>query len=418
MYTEKLQKVYKSDKFPLLIYTAIYAIIHILMTKSIDDLFFTTACNNTNIFNFLIGRYQTWTSRIIIEGILVICCQFLPMFIWKIINIGMFYLLANSISELVIVNNKRKFNTIMCILLLAIPIDIFKEAGWMATMNNYLWVAATGIYSLTLLKKIIKDEKISTIKLITYILALIYASNQEQMAGVLFIIYSIGIVYLIKNKKHKSIIYINYAIIILQLVIALTCPGNMNRKVQEEANWYPGFSGTPITTKMMDGIVSMMDYTIESGRVVFFALILLIGFATWQKQKNKFLKLIGICPLILVIITKYALRILSQPWYFELIQNSNLYVLAKMLAYVGILILVGLGICIIFKENKTKMILASLIYFTGFVSRFVMALSPTIYASGERTSIFWYIAIVMLNILIIQEIYIKKEKENGKIQKN
>lgn len=59
MLKNKIKKLYKSDNFPILIYTAIYAIIHIFMKKSIDDVFFTNACNNTNIFNFLVERYQT-----------------------------------------------------------------------------------------------------------------------------------------------------------------------------------------------------------------------------------------------------------------------------------------------------------------------------------------------------------------------
>lgn len=414
MYKERISKIYKSDKFPLFMYTAFYAIIHILMVKSIDDIFFSTACKNTNLFAFLLQRYQTWTSRIIIEGTLVIFCQFLPMFIWKIINIGMYYLLVYSVSELFITKEKRKFNAIMCIFMLAIPVDIFKEAGWMATMNNYLWVAATGLYSIVLLKKLINDEDISCIQKIFYILANIYASNQEQMAGILFIINSvIGICYIIRNKKIKPIIFINYAIIIVQLILPLTCPGNMNRKIQEEANWYPGFSELPITSKIAEGILSMMDYVVDSGRIIFFALILLIAYVIWKKYKNKFYKIIGCSPLILVIIFKYAVRILNEPAHIELIQNSKIYIIAKFVTYITILILIGLGISIIFKEDKKKMLITNLIYFTGFISRFIMAFSPTIYASGERTALFWYIAIVITIIIIIQET--NKEVKNGKI---
>lgn len=414
---QNLKKIYKSDKFPFLIYIMIFAIINILMKKSIDDIFFSSACTDINLIEYLSQRYQLWTSRVIIECILVIFCQYLPMFIWKIVNIGMLYLLAYSISELLVNTEKRKFNIIICIFLSTIPIDIFKEAGWMATMNNYLWVAATGIYSITIFKKIINKENINLWQKISYILTTIYASNQEQMAGILFIVYTIiGIVHIIKEKKCKPIIIINYTIIILQLILVLICPGNENRKIQEEAKWYPEFSDVSITTKMSESILSMMDYVVESGRVIFFALILLIAYAILKKQKNNIYKVIGTMPLLLVIILKYSMRILNEPAHIEIIQNSRIYVIAKLLAYISILILICIGLWIIFKDDKRKLLIINLIYFTGFISRFVMAFSPTIYASGERTSIFWYISFVMIIILIIQKLDSKKEIiENGKI---
>lgn len=128
---EKIKKIYKSDNFPFFIYIVFIAIIHIFMTKESDDIFFSTICSNSNIslFEFLRQRYILWTSRIIIEGVLVTFCQFLPMIIWKVVNIGMFYLLIHSISEIFVDKEKRKYNALICIVLLAIPFDIFKEAG-------------------------------------------------------------------------------------------------------------------------------------------------------------------------------------------------------------------------------------------------------------------------------------------------
>lgn len=416
---EKIKKIYKSDNFPLFIYIVFIAIIHIFMTKESDDIFFSTICSNSNIslFEFLRQRYILWTSRIIIEGVLVTFCQFLPMIIWKVVNIGMFYLLIHSISEIFVDKEKRKYNALICIVLLAIPFDIFKEAGWMATMNNYLWVGAIGLYSISVFKKFMKNEKVSIWQKIFFVLATIYASNQEQMAGILFIIYTvIGGLYIIKNKKCNPIIIINYIIIILQMLLVFICPGNLNRKISEETTWFPGFSDLSIIEKGKIGIITMMDYCIDSGRVVFFALIILIAYIIWKKYQNNFYRLIGCAPLILVIMFKYAMRILNEPEHIYLIQNSNLFNWAKCAYYVVILGLIGIELFIIFKDDKNKLITAILVYFVGFISRFIIALSPTIYASGERTALFWYISILVLIILNIQQINKEKEKvKNGKI---
>ena len=73
-------KIYKSDKFPLIVFTIILALIHILMQKHGDDITFSSMCNNTNFLNCIILRYQEWTSRIIIEGILIIFANYLILF--------------------------------------------------------------------------------------------------------------------------------------------------------------------------------------------------------------------------------------------------------------------------------------------------------------------------------------------------
>ena len=153
----KIKKICKSDKFPIYIYVLIVAIVHIIMTKQGDDLWFSTCCENTSFVNYIINRYQTWSSRIIIETSFVLFCEYLPMWVWKIINIAMYYLLSYSISELFIEEDKRKYNTIMCLLLILIPLNILKSAGWITTMNCYLWVSATALYSLISIKKI-KDN--------------------------------------------------------------------------------------------------------------------------------------------------------------------------------------------------------------------------------------------------------------------
>ena len=70
------------------------------------------------------------------------------------------------------------------------------------------------------------------------------------------------------------------------------------------------------------------------------------------------------------------------------------------------IILIAFSLYFIFKDKKDmkKTYLALLIFFTGFISRYVMAFSPTVYASGERTSLFWYISICMLIVSIYNEL--------------
>ena len=155
MIKEYIKKIYKSDKFPFLILIMIYTFLSFFMEKSGDDVWFAIVNENKNLFTFITERYNTWSSRVIIETILVIFAKYLPVSVWKISNLGIFYLLVYSISKLLIIHkneNIKIINTYISILIFLIPFSLYFEAGWIATSTNYLWVASTGLYTILLLK--------------------------------------------------------------------------------------------------------------------------------------------------------------------------------------------------------------------------------------------------------------------------
>lgn len=402
MNVENLKKIFKKEKVPILIFMLAIAILHIFIQKENDDLYFSTVCENMGLFEFLGQRYNIWTSRIIVEGVLVIFCNFLPIEIWKIANIGMYGLLIYSVSKLFVTENKQKLNWILVISIALVPITILKEAGWMATMNNYLWVAATGLYAMIPIKKLLNNEKINVFRAISFVISAIYASNQEQMAGILVLVYTFFLIYIIKNKKQKPILFIIYAIILLNLILIMICPGNANRKIQEEETWYPEYSETSLSIKLSQGLTSMMDYVIGSGRILFYGFIALITYTMWRSSKDIKYRLLGMSPIILVVIFDEVTRNLKEP---NMIFKTCIYAL----------ILISIGICLYNilckkKEKDMKNFTPLLIYIVGILSRYVMAFSPTIYASGERTSFFWYISISILIILLFRDKIFKFKK--------
>lgn len=400
MIKENIKKFIKLKEIPFIVLILIYTLPSLFLNKSGDDVWFAIINEEKSLFTFIFERYQIWTSRIIIETILVLFAKYLPIFIYKICNLGMFYLLVYSISKLISTNkseNMRETNIYISIFIFLIPFSLYFEAGWIATSTNYLWVAATGIYSILLLKRIICNEKTSTFQKIIHFLCLIYACNQEQMAGILFIIYSIGIIYLIKNKKIKLNVIITYLIIICSIIFILTCPGNAIRKQKEEETWYNGFSELSLIEKAINGINSMMDYTVKDGRVIFYIFEVLLWFNIYLRANKNIPKIIGIIPLVLTIFFKYFCRIFED----ELI-NSYLLQIGSFIVYCLILIFIEISILILFDKNKQKQFLASLIYFCGFISRFIMMFSPTVFESGERTSLFFYISLIILNIIFIK----------------
>ena len=143
----------------------------------------------------------------------------------------------------------------------------------------------------------------------------------------------------------------------------------------------------------------MMDYTVKDGRVIFYIFEVLLWFNIYLRANKNIPKIIGIIPLVLTIFFKYFCRIFED----ELI-NSYLLQIGSFIVYCLILIFIEISILILFDKNKQKQFLASLIYFCGFISRFIMMFSPTVFASGERTSLFFYISLIILNIIFIKMI--------------
>lgn len=413
MLTDTIKKIYKSDKFPFLLYIIAIILPTLIMQKTgADDIFYSNVCADGNLFGYLAEVYQTWSSRLVITGSLVIFCGFLPMFVWKIVNIGMYCLLIYSISKLIKVKNQRKMNFILVGSLLCIPLAILAEAGWIATINNYLWVAATGLYAMIPLRKIIDHEKINIFQAISYILAMIYATNQEQMAGILFIVYGcFTVMFIKKNKKIKPILAIMNVITIASLVFILTCPGNATRKAQEELTWYPGYSDLSLVDKLEIGLTSMMDYCVLDERLIFYVFLVVVGLGLFKKAKNNKYKILAFSPLAIEIAFKYSNKFFNDIDWIN-IMETQLYEMFKVATYIAILALAGICIYFIFKEkdNIQKSLIALLIYFLGIISRYVMAFSPTVYASQERTSLFLYISLCILIVCISNEIDVKKEK--------
>ena len=418
MFFNKLKKIYKSNTFPFLVYIFLMICFHFLMQKTgTDDIFFSNACNNTSLWEYLLNRYQNWTSRLVIEAGEVISCGFLPLFIWKFIDIGMYILLLYSISKLIITENKRKMNFILVGSLLCIPIFILAEAGWVSTINNYIWTSATGLYAMIPLRKIYNNEKISIFQAITYILAIIYASNHEQMAGILFIVYACFTFIYVRNKKIKPIIWILDAIIILSLISILLCPGNVIRKAQEIANCYPEYANFGILEKLQIGLTSMMDYCLLQERLLFVIFIFVITLALWKNANNLKSKIFAITPIGICIVFKYCNTFLSKVDFIDL-EHSKIYLYFKVIVYLAIIVLLAISLYRIFKNDIKERFLSILIFFTGVISRYIMAFSPTVYASGERTSIFFYISMCMIIVYICNNLFKRKEEKNEQIQEN
>lgn len=429
---EMIKKIINSNNLPFLIFFIILIILHIKIEAfNGDDIFFKNALTEeNNLIEFLTTRYNSWSSRLIIETVLVTLAKF-ELVIWKFINIGIYMLLAKSISKICLKENNKKLNYIICALVLLLPIPVLNGTGWLATTTNYLWVVSLGLYTLSIIINYIREVKIPKWEYILYVIAALYASNQEQMAAVMlavlgaFILWQLikkGYKYVLKNEKFLVVLFI---ITISSLIFILTCPGNAVRKEKEIGTWYPEYENFRILEKVELGLTSTMkNFVLDTNNIfVIFTLSIFIGVCKFNK--NKCIKAISVVPFLasifnvcfqeyIVLLSPSISSVIEAFSINHLVMSFNqisIKYIFVMLGYGLILLLIPVGIYSIFKKSIKTCICIG-IYMLGLVTRFIMGFSPTVFASGERTFIFLYMSFIICTIIILEKIFIERNNNN------
>lgn len=159
-----------------------------------------------SIITAVISRYFQWTSRVLIESVLLFVLRSYNGILWIILNILIIFLLYISLKKIFNSKNEIYINyIIMSLIILYTYTDMF-SAGWSASTVNYLWPLALGIFSFIPIINILNNNNKSKNVLFLAIPALIFAANQEQAAALIFGFSILSLIYYyIKNKKIKFI---------------------------------------------------------------------------------------------------------------------------------------------------------------------------------------------------------------------
>lgn len=418
---KNFKKMYQSDSFPFILLFIFIAILSIFVTKNGDTIFFSQVLEKESLGSWLVTRYETWSSRLVIEAVMVVVLQ-VGMILFHLINIALYVLLAWSISKLFVNHNKKILNYVICLCFTMFPIAIFNTAGWVATFTNYLWPCALGVFSLLYIKKIVKGEHIKKIEYPLYFIALVYACNQEQMAAILLACFLIFFVYSIKKKKLNVATVLYVIVTIASILFILTCPGNKVRNVGEIAYWYPNYATFDLLDKLQLAITSAMRYLILNGNILFIVFSLFLLIQVMKNQKDNFYRWIAAIPLVgslifnvlLPVVTVFVPSIQDLVAIYlrnELIINGMNFtsIIQYLMLFVYLIILCSILISLYLAfKNTYKSILAIFIYVLSFGSRFIMGFSPTVFASVDRTHTFLYVGLIMLILLCIKELIDKK----------
>lgn len=423
---EKVKAFFKENgRLAILIIFILEIILTMFVTPNkYDDEFFIDQMTTKSISEFVVERYSNWTSRVVIEAVLCFVLK-TSKYLWILIQAAMVALAAYSMAKLFIKENKNENTAMLVFMILIFPMSIMNSAGWAATTLNYMWPLAMGLFSLIPIRKIWDGEKIKFYEYPLYVLSLLFAANQEQAAALLLGSYVVfTILMIIKNKKIHPFMIIQTLLVIGSLVFILTCPGNYVRNQSEIVDNFKDLEMYNFMDKLALGITSTYGTIIGKGDLIYLMFTFLMLMYVCINYKERLYKIVAAIPFLSPVILCYLSRVTEKVFPFissvtkiivkpEVILtaancNNLLNIIPFIFASVNIICII-LTLLIIFKKlNKN---LALLVFLAGLASRVIMGFSATIWASGERTMVFFDFAMIAASILIWQELIKVKEKD-------
>ena len=106
-----------------------------------DDLAYQNILANQSLSSFLRERYYTWSSRVLIEAVMLLFVTG-NVWLWKIADSLMVLLFLWAVSELFggeSVQEKLRAQMLMFCMIWIVPFFSLSSAGWITTTINYLW---------------------------------------------------------------------------------------------------------------------------------------------------------------------------------------------------------------------------------------------------------------------------------------
>ena len=417
---------------PELIIILVYS--YILFSKVVvnygDDVnYYLTVFDQMSVWEYIVSRYQGWSSRLIIDLLVAVLIHALP--IWKCATV----LLAISIYHNLVrlCDAAEGTQLILCrfsalFLLLLYPFcNDMQSAGWVATSVNYFWVLAALLSAVNSLKKYTDTHHLTGPEWAGFIVSFIFCTDQEQ-SSIIFLMISAALFvkrsYTEKKPDYPMLILIalNAAIVVFEL----TCPGNAARSMANIDYWMPSFSGFTLPDKSYMGVYAIYAYficgveTIHKPLLMLIILIVIFAELIMSGGRSRINRILTLTDGIAILFEAgfVAVRVLGDlniPILHKILYNPGQIdrvdwnAKRTFLPLIITALIFGSFAGYIISSSKRSVIFSLMLLVSGLASESIMGFSPTIWASCERTAIFSYF---LWGCAIMMTIFEKENKDN------
>ena len=358
-----------------------------------DDAYFISMISQQTLGEFLQHRWNSWSSRLVIETVVVSVLP-LPAFLWKILDVVISILTAYLfLSMIYYKKNAEEVIGWSGFLLFLYDFRELSSVGWMNTTIFYWWVLAAGMLACLPLYLHYRGEAVSPGLYCMAVPACVFAANQELAAVVLVCssIYLWGL-FCFEKRKVPKYLYVVLGIALVEILISFLCPGNRMRMKMSVEYWLPEFAELNLFQKGLLGWHGLLRTLFADINWLYFGVSGSLALAVLKKTRQWAKKLVGILPFAATIGQAMGVQVAFP------LESAGMY-----LFYTAICLCFAAGMYAVWGKTK-KFAHMFAILCIGTISKVSMGMSPTVWASEERTSIFFLFALLVIGICCIEEL--------------
>lgn len=374
---------------------------HVVLSTNVGDdmVYFKTLLDgNSSLGEILAHRYETWSSRMVIEAVLIplVHCPLL----WKILDIVIFTSLPVLLCGLLGVTGRGRWFVTGLVLLY--PFADMASAGWIATTTNYLWPLWGVLVIGMVLKQLRCGRKVPVWEVAAALLACAYAGSQEQAAVLLLLLFGMEVLHYISEKCMKQpLLYALCGIDIISLVYILSCPGNAIRSAQEMAGRMPEFADFTFAEKLYMGLANVERIFIAELDPVYCVVAAVLVLLVYRKTGDYRKTLLAGIPALLLF--GQAVVRVSHPSLKKVFvrpEQTTHWDWHALVTYMPLVFLILSIFGILYAlwqlaDGAWKHYLwTAFLLAGGFAMGVVMGFSPTIYASANRPYLYLYFVLI------------------------
>lgn len=371
----------------LLAFVCLIAVGHLGMVRVGDDLIFAEFGHP--YLDFLQTRYAGWTSRIVIEMVLLPFVH-LPfaVFLWcnAVIVGSLPFLLARLAAP------RAEMETLLLpatCLVLMYPFEHMSGAGWIATCINYLWPLAAALLAVLPLRKLYDGGSVGVGKYAFALLCMVFACSNELLCVAFLILVPAYAVCMGRNCPRIVIVYA--CVVAASLAVILLCPGNAVRMNAEIATWMPQFRAMSLLQKLYYSYMSLVVPLFFHTNFVMLGLSVVLCVGVFQNFSALPFRLSAVIP-ILAILVGAPDGIAEQALSATVWKHYGLFVFSFF-----VIASLSMSLFLLARSVREYCFVMALLT-SVFCARGALAFSPTMFASGARTAIFVYAALILATL--------------------
>lgn len=395
----------------LLVVAAIYIMRGLALQDGDDDQYFLHALDQRGLLEFLAWRYQGWTGRVLIEALLVTTIG--TPAVW---TLGIPLALLGSawaIWRLALFPRMPVFSgtlSVLALLWLVSRMVLQDAAFWVTGFYNYLLPCALGLLAMTVLSDVAWRRGPA---LLPAMVAMVIACQAEQVAFVLLTCLLVRALLRRASGEGTGAEVVAMLAGGASALVSGLAPGNALRLVSE-LRWFPEFADAGLIEKLAFGPDRASAHAHSPRNVMIVMVAGLAAWATWRACRTPTARLAA--AILWLFVASAFGTVLIRVFGLEgmpRITGVAAHLVPAEWMQVGIFASLGFTICVYgalataaaCRARDLPALLAGAgLPLLALAATMLVALSPTIYASGFRILFVGDLLLVLHGAMVLSEL--------------